>query len=123
MIAALVTSALLAAGILAELYAIVIATQTLDHKQKTKNSTQEFNAENNNISLCSFMRQYRLSSHKRITVCNYQNGPRIDIRQFIDNAASIRGIWLNKTEWYQLLSLWGKIQNAIALADQLNNKH
>ena len=55
-----------------------------------------------------------LSLNKKVTVCRYQGSTRIDIRFFLGQAATVKGIWLTISEWNVLLRLWGPIQTAIA---------
>ena len=66
-------------------------------------------------TLCTFIKQFKLSKRKSITVCNYQGKARIDIRLFINDYPSIRGIWISKKEWHSLLTQWNKIQHSLSL--------
>ena len=53
-----------------------------------------------NISLCSEMRQFPLpNSDKIITVCTYQRTVRMDIRQYINNKPTIKGIYFTFSEY------------------------
>lgn len=56
-----------------------------------------------NTTDCSYLKQFRLSNGKRLTVCKYKGSLRIDIRQYINTKASIQGIWLRRNEWTHLL--------------------
>ena len=70
-----------------------------------------------NQTLCVYLKQFRLSENKRVSVCAIEDAVRVDIRIFYNNHASIRGIWLNVSEWRTLLRLWGSIQSAIMKAE------
>ena len=76
-------------------------------------STQPLNA----TTLCLYLKQFSLSVRTKVSVCSYQGAVRIDIRRFIGERSTIRGIWLNKGEWRALLHLWGAIQKAVADAE------
>ena len=70
-----------------------------------------------NQTLCVYLKQFRLSENKRVSVCAIEDAIRVDIRIFYNNHASIRGIWLNVSEWRTLLRLWGSIQSAMMKAE------
>ena len=70
-----------------------------------------------NQTLCVYLKQFRLSENKKVSVCAIEDAVRVDIRIFYNNQASIRGIWLNVSEWRTLLRLWGSIQTAMAIAE------
>jgi len=59
---------------------------------------------NINTTECSYLKQFRLSNGKRLTVCKYKGSLRIDIRQFINTKTTIQGIWLRSSEWKNLLN-------------------
>ena len=70
-----------------------------------------------NRTLCVYLKQFRLSENKKVSVCAIEDAVRVDIRIFYNNHASIRGIWLNVSEWRALLRLWGSIQSAMMKAE------
>ena len=70
-----------------------------------------------NQTLCVYLKQFRLSENKRVSVCAIEDAVCVDIRIFYNNHASIRGIWLNVSEWRTLLRLWGSIQSAMMKAE------
>ena len=70
-----------------------------------------------NQTLCVYLKQFRLSENKKVFVCAIEDAVRVDIRIFYNNHASIRGIWLNVSEWRALLRLWGSIQSAMMKAE------
>ena len=70
-----------------------------------------------NQTLCVYLKQFRLSENKKVSVCAIEDAVRVDIRIFYNNYASIRGIWLDVSEWRALLRLWGSIQTAMAIAE------
>ena len=69
-----------------------------------------------NNTLCKYLKQFNLSTNKKVSVCAYNGAVRINFRRFIDKKATIQGIYLNVQEWRTLLRLWGKIQIDIGLA-------
>ena len=70
-----------------------------------------------NRTLCVYLKQFRLSENKKVSVCAIEDAVHVDIRIFYNNHASIRGIWLNVSEWRALLRLWGSIQSAMMKAE------
>ena len=58
-----------------------------------------------NQTLCVYLKQFRLSENKKVSVCAIDDAVRVDIRIFYNNQASIRGIWLDVSEWRTLLRL------------------
>ena len=70
-----------------------------------------------NRTLCVYLKQFTLSENKKVSVCAIEDAVRVDIRIFYNNHASIRGIWLNVSEWRALLRLWGSIQSAMMKAE------
>ena len=73
--------------------------------------------ENTNQTRCVYLKQFRLSENKKVSVCAIEGAVRVNIRIFYNNQASIRGIWLNVSEWRTLLRLWGIIQSAMMKAE------
>ena len=70
-----------------------------------------------NNTLCTFIKQFKLLYNKRITVCKYQNVLRVDIRQFVGDKASIRGIWLTLDEWRSLLRSQMWVNSALSTSE------
>ena len=70
-----------------------------------------------NQTLCVYLKQFSLSENKKVSVCAIEDAVRVDIRIFYNNQASIRGIWLDVSEWRTLLRLWGSIQTAMTVAE------
>ena len=67
-----------------------------------------------NYTLCAFTKQYVIGSRgKRITVCVHRNRVRVDLRQFIRNRATIKGIVLNREEYDSLKEQWRRIDNYV----------
>ena len=62
-----------------------------------------------NQTLCVYLKQFSLSENKKVSVCAIEDAVRVDIRIFYNNQASIRGIWLDVSEWRTLLRLWGSV--------------
>lgn len=60
--------------------------------------------------LCTLFEQYRLSGNVRITVCDHvHEGLRVDIRQFLNNKPTIKGIALSKSSFESLSNFWPNI--------------
>ena len=72
-----------------------------------------------NTSLCIFGKQLKLSDDKRLTICNYKEDVRIDIRKFVNDKPSIRGIWLSKEEYEELLRISRWTKKIIRKAEQI----
>ena len=70
-----------------------------------------------NNTLCTFIKQFKLLYNKRITVCKYQNVLRVDIRQFVGDKASIKGIWLTLDEWRSLLRSQMWVNSALSTSE------
>ena len=83
-----------------------------------ENMVPSTNYGNMNHTLCSYIKQFKLSEDKRVSICVYQKELRIDFRRFVSNKPSIRGLWMTKQEWRSLLRLWGLIQTSIAEAEK-----
>ena len=82
-----------------------------------ENDAMDYTSQDTNQTLCSYLKQFRLSENKKVSVCAIEDAVCVDIRIFYNNQASIRGIWLDVTEWRTLLKLWGSIQTAMAIAE------
>ena len=66
-----------------------------------------------NGTLCTYFKQFDLSSSTKLTVCDYIGKRRIDIRHFTNDRPSIRGIHLTLAEWETFLALFAEIQTAV----------
>ena len=67
--------------------------------------------QNKSSSLCTDMAEFRLeASDKRVHVCTYAGQVRVDIRQFINERATIKGIYLNMGEFLALSRVIPMIQ-------------
>ena len=57
----------------------------------------------NHTDLCSERREFRLRvGGKRVNVCSYEGRVRIDIREFLNDQPTIRGIYLSSGEYIAL---------------------
>ena len=88
-------------------------TSTINDRVNKTTSEVSFEIILRNNTLCGYVTQYRLSHNKKVTICDYQNILRIDIRYFIGDYATIRGIWLSLDEWKMLLDLMEQINKSI----------
>lgn len=58
-----------------------------------------------NQSLCSYIKHFRLPGEFMLTVCEYNKRTIIDIRQFLNNKPTIKGISLSQRQWDYLRSI------------------
>ena len=89
----------------------------IEEKHNNMNRTLEVNVNPPNGSLCSYFRQWTLSDNVKLTVCNYLGSVRVDIRAFISEKATIKGIWLTISEWEELTKLFKLIQRSLNQAN------
>ena len=65
-------------------------------------------------TLCSQFRQFPLPhSGKRVTICTYQEQVRVDIRDFIADRATIKGIYLTMEEFIAFANSVNYIHNEV----------
>lgn len=62
-----------------------------------------------NTTLCSFLKLFPLSRSIVIAVCLLNRHIRIDIRHFVNNKPTNRGIYIDEWQWNGLLKLLPKI--------------
>lgn len=62
-----------------------------------------------NSTLCSFLKHFPLSRSIIISVCLLNKHIRVDIRHFVNDKPTIRGIYLYEWQWNGLLKLLPKI--------------
>ena len=72
-----------------------------------------------NDTLCKYIKTFDLPEQYKLSVCSYQQQVRIDIRYFIGDKATIRGIHLNKLQWAYLQRLTPHINSAVKRADNV----
>ena len=94
----------------------VVVDVSLWISQPSKSVNDE-SVEDTNQTLCVYLKQFRLSENKKVSVCAIEDAVHVDIRIFYNNQAIICGIWLDVSEWRSLLRLWGSIQTAMAVAE------
>ena len=84
-------------------------------KEGTNTATHNLtkNYSDRNMTLCSLMTQYNLSDSKRLTVCKYQGKVLVDIRYFIAEKATIKGVWISLAEWNNIVKYFSKIQKDV----------
>lgn len=70
-------------------------------------------AEKLNHTACLYAKQYHLNENVYITVCNMNGDVLLDIRQFLNNTATIKGIQLNLRQWLTLKQMSRPIDVAI----------
>ena len=87
-------------------------------RQQTKDPAEEMDyvSQDTNATLCTYLKQFKLSGSKRISFCAYNQHVRVDIRRFIDDKATIQVIWINSEEWLALIRLQGKINLSMTFA-------
>ena len=72
--------------------------------------------DSNNETACIYVKRYNLGDHVYLTVCNLNGEILIDIRQFFNQSASIRGIPLNLKQWNSLKQMSQMIDSAVSEA-------
>ena len=95
-------------------------TSNLYIKEKSHNGTdciKIYQSPQLNSSLCSYIETFRLPSDYFLTVCKYQSSTIIDIRQFLNNKPSIRGISLTSNQWTYIQSIRQHITRALHQAN------
>ena len=61
-------------------------------------SVNDESVEDTNQTVCVYLKQFRLSEIKKVSVCAIGDAVRVDVRIFYNNQTCIRGIWLNVSE-------------------------
>ena len=89
----------------------------LDHMVRIEETLQE------SSSLCHYLKQYSLPNDIRISVCIYAGRVRIDLRQFIADKATIKGIALNLAQFRRLEDYWENIKSVVGNADDINTRN
>ena len=73
----------------------------LEQREESPNTTTLSTSVRVVRSLCTLQREFLLEmSDKRINVCTYQGRVRVDLRQFLNGRATIKGIFFNTKELY-----------------------
>ena len=52
-----------------------------------------------NHSLCDFIKQFKIPDTYNVTICLYQDEVVVDIRQFINEKETIKGVQINTRQW------------------------
>ena len=83
---------------------------SLLRSQQTKSPAEEMNyvSQDTNAALCTYLKQFKLSGSKIISVYAYNPHVKVDIHRFIDDKATIQGIWINSEEWLAMIRLQEK---------------
>ena len=66
-----------------------------------------------NATACVYVKRYNLSENIYLSVCNLNGYIMLDIRQFINESSTIKGIGLNTRQWSSLKQLTQHIDVAI----------
>ena len=69
-----------------------------------------------NETACVFIKQYDIYHDTYVTVCNRYGIVELDIRKFVNDTASIKGIQLSERQWLRLKQVSSRIDTAIAEA-------
>ncbi len=73
----------------------------------------EVKVNNENRTACVFVKRYDLRDGVHLTVCNIEGDIILDIRRFVNEKASIRGIPLNLKQWLTLKQIASTVDTAI----------
>ncbi|OOZ36428.1 hypothetical protein BOW52_10800 [Solemya elarraichensis gill symbiont] len=76
----------------------------------------------NNDTLCTYIKQFPLPEQYRLTVCLYRGRTRIDVRRFINDTATIKGVFLSIKQWNYMRIIIPRIDMAIADAEDVRSK-
>ena len=88
---------------------------------KTINPRAMPSAANNESSLCTEIREFKLGvGDKRVNVCTYEGQVRIDIRQFLNDKPTIRGIFLTSREYIALKAVLLLVRDELLRQMKLN---
>ena len=68
---------------------------------------------NLNQTLCSYIKSFRLPSEYYVTVCRYGNRTLIDMRQFLHQKPTIKGVSLSVRQWTYMTAIRRHITSAI----------
>ena len=68
---------------------------------------------NFNQTLCSYIKPFRLPNEYYVTVCKYGNRTLIDIRQYLNQRPTIKGVSLSTRQWTYLMTIRHHITRAI----------
>jgi len=66
-----------------------------------------------NSSLCSYIKPFQLPNAYFLTLCKYKASTIVDIRQFLNNKPTVRGIALTSNQLNYLLSIKQHVSRAI----------
>ena len=66
-----------------------------------------------NLTACSYMKQFDLKDNVILSVCNRDGEIMLDIRLFLKQTATIRGIPLNLRQWNVLQGVSNSVNRAI----------
>ena len=69
-----------------------------------------------NATACVFVKRYNLSDNIYLTVCNLNGYIMLDIRQFLNETSTLKGIELDLRQWLTLKQLTHQIHVAIVEA-------
>ena len=86
----------------------------LEQREESLNTTTLSTSVRVVRSLCTLQREFLLEmSDKRINVCTYQGRVRVDLRQFLNGRATIKGIFFNTKELLSLRKLMPLIKGEV----------
>ena len=66
-----------------------------------------------NQTACSYLKQFDIEDNVILSVCNTDGQILVDIRVFLNDTATIRGIPLNLKQWKVLLRVSDSVYRAI----------
>ena len=69
---------------------------------------------NTTVPTCNPRREFQLdTSDKRINVCTFQKQIRVDMRQFLNDRETIKGIYFNVREFISLSQIFPLVQQEV----------
>ena len=83
------------------------------HSNCTENNTTTYQNINLNMTLCDFIKMFPLSYDMAVTICVQNGETRIDIRQFLNDKPTIRGIYLTTDQWQRFKTMFHDIDEGL----------
>ena len=72
-----------------------------------------------NQTACSYLKQFDLKDNVILSVCNRDGEIMLDIRLFLNQTATIRGIPLNLRQWNVLQGVYNSVNRAIEIGKHM----
>lgn len=87
---------------------VIVLPDNNDYNES--NHTTEVNS---NKTLCSFIKMFPVTDNLKVTVCVLKKHLMIDIRYFIRNNPTLRGIFFDVKQWNELVKVLPAIEKTL----------